>query len=110
MALSALAGLVVVGAIGVLSGRNEAIDDPSYYVVGIPLMCLVVFVVTWQFPARPWRWTLSMAAGQATAMALGGSGLSLWPLALIFMTICSVPQFLVGWITGRVRTARRAEP
>ena len=43
-----------------------------------------------------------MAAGQATALALGGSGLSLWPLALVFMTVCSLPQFLAGMVGSRL--------
>jgi O-antigen/teichoic acid export membrane protein len=108
--VSGLAGFVVVGTITMLSRRNEAIDDPAYYVLGIPLMCVAILLVSYRFPHRPWRWTVSMAAGQATAMALGGSGLSLWPLALVFMTVCSIPQFVVGWVTGRIRRGREATP
>lgn len=102
-AASALAGLVVVGAIELLSRRNEAVDDPAYYRLGIPLMCVAIGFISYRFPHRTWRWTVSMAAGQAAALALGGSGLSLWPIALIFMTVYSLPQFLVGWITGFIR-------
>ena len=104
--ISALAGLVVVGGIGLASRQNEAIDDPLYYTLGIPLMCGVIAFVSYRFPHRPWRWTLSMSAGQAAALALGGSGLSLWPLALVFMTVVSLPQFIAGWITGRLRRGR----
>jgi hypothetical protein len=107
MAASALGGLIVVGSIELLTRRNEAIDDPAYYSLGIPLMCVVILLVTYQFPHRPWRWTVSMAAGQSTALLLGGSGLSLWPLAMIYMTIVSLPQFIVGWITGRVRRGKQ---
>ncbi|MCC7010676.1 MAG: hypothetical protein IT184_17835 [Acidobacteria bacterium] len=108
--MSAVTGFLVVGAIGVLSRRNEAIDDPAYYVVGIPIMCVAVLALAYRHPHRPWRWTLSMAAGQATALALGGSGLSLWPLALVFMTVCSLPQFIAGWIGGRLRQRAAASP
>jgi hypothetical protein len=101
-AVSAVSGLLVVGAVGLFTRRSEAIDDPAYYVLGIPVMCSVILLVSYRFPRRPWRWTASMAAGQATALALGGSGLSLWPLALLFTTVCSIPQFVAGAIGSRL--------
>ena len=104
---SALAGFVVVGTIELLTRRAEAIDDPAYYVIVIPVMCVVLLLVSYRFPDRSWRWTVSMAAGQATAMAAGGSGLSLWPLALVFMTVCSMPQFVAGSIGSRLALRRR---
>lgn len=103
--LAAAAGFAVSYAIMRASGRGEAWDAPEYFSIGIPLMCVIVFVLAWFRPRHPWRWTLAMAAGQAGALALGGGSLSLWPLAVIAMAVVSLPQFLAGfaagWLAGR---------
>lgn len=111
-AVSAIAGLVVCLAIAQLAGRNEAWDAQEYFSIGIPLMCVVVFVVSYRNPRRPWRWALSMALGQSVAMVLGGGSASLWPLAIIAMTVVSLPQFIVAVIAAFIaaKTARPDAP
>ena len=79
-----------------------------YFSVGIPLMCAVIFAVGYLFPARAWRWTLAMAVGQSVALALGGGSLSLWPLSVIAMSFCSIPQLIVGYIASKIALRRRA--
>lgn len=106
-AASSLCGLVVYLAITVASGRNEAWDDGSYYSIGIPVMCIAAFVIGYLFPARPWRWALGMAAGQAAGAMLHGSSLSLLPFAVIFMAVISIPQFLSAFL-GAKYAARKA--
>lgn len=98
---SFLCGLIVYLAIVMATGRNEAWDDASYYVLGIPLMCIVVFVIGYRFPVKPWRWALWMAGGQAVGALLNGSSLSLLPFALIFMVIISIPQFVAALFGSR---------
>lgn len=93
-----LAGLGICLAIAAFTNRNEAWDSGLYYSVGIPLMCLVILALAFFFPHKPWRWTLAMAAGQLASALFNGSSLSLWPLALIFMTFVSIPQFCAGWL------------
>lgn len=105
-AVSALAGLVVCLAIVMATGRSEAWDSPVYFSVGIPVMCLSVFAVSYLFPVRAWRWTVSMAFGQSVAMLLGGNSLSLWPLAIVAMTILSVPQLAAGFVASRLARRR----
>lgn len=106
LAVSAFAGLVVCFAISAITGKREAFDASLYFYAGIPLMCLVVFFLGYHFPEKPWRWTLSMAAGQALAIAIGGNSLSLWPLAIIGMAVLSIPQFLAGMIGSRLAIKR----
>lgn len=101
-AATAACGLVVYLAIIVLTGRNEAWDDGSYYVVGIPLMCIVAFIIGYQFPTNPWRWALSMAGGQMIGALLSGSSLNLLPLAMIFMAIISIPQFVAAFLGSKI--------
>lgn len=107
-ALAAGGGFAVCLAIAQATGRREAWDAGEYFSIGIPLMCVIVFALAWHWPRHAWRWTLAMAAGQATALALGGNSLSLWPLAIIAMTVVSLPQFVTGLIAERL-SPRRAQ-
>ena len=104
-AASALAGLVVCGAISFAAGGREAWDTGLYYSIGMPAMVLAIFAISYFFPRAPWRWTLSMAVGQAAAMLLGGASLTLWPLAILAMLLYSLPQFAAGffgsWLARR---------
>lgn len=104
-AAAALSGLVVCLAITIATGRKEAWDSGVYFSVGIPVMCAVIFAISYRFPRKAWRWTLSMALGQSVAIALGGGSLSLWPLSIIAMAVLSVPQFVTGLAASRL--ARR---
>jgi len=101
-AASALAGAVVCLALTITSGGREAIDTAAYFPLGVPLMAAAIFVISYVFPLRAWRWTLSMAAGQLVAMLLAGSSLNLWPLAIIAMLVYSTPQFLAGLAGSRL--------
>ncbi|HEX5764810.1 MAG TPA: hypothetical protein VFY27_04530 [Woeseiaceae bacterium] len=105
---AALAGLVVCMAISVATGRREAWDAGSYYSAGIPIMVVLIFLIAWVFPDRPWRWTLAMAAGQSLSAFLQGSSLNLLPLAVIFMTVISIPQFVSGYLAARWSRRRDA--
>ena len=91
-AASAFAGLAVCLAISLATGSKEAWDSDVYFSIGIPVMCVLIFAIGYSFPDRTWRWTLSMAVGQAIAMLSAGNSLSLWPLSLVAMTVLSVPS------------------
>jgi hypothetical protein len=99
---SALAGLVICLAITIATGRKEAWDSGAYFSVGIPIMCMLIFALSYLFPTRVWRWTVSMAAGQSIAILLGGGSLSLWPLSIVAMTVLSVPQLVVGSVASKL--------
>lgn len=92
------AGLVVCLALTIASGGKEAVDVDAYYSVGIPLLALAMLALGYVFPKQPWRWTLSMVAGQTAAMLLTGSSLSLFPIAMVFMLVVSIPQFVAGFV------------
>lgn len=108
-AVSFIAGLAICLFITLASGRKEAWDTPIYFTIGIPLMCAVIFALSYRFPQRAWRWALSMAIGQSVAMVMGGGSASLWPLAILAMTVVSVPQFIAAMIAARIaeKTAPR---
>ena len=60
-ALAFIAGLAICLFITLTSGRKEAWDAPAYFTIGIPLMCLVIFALSYWFPQRAWRWALGGA-------------------------------------------------
>jgi hypothetical protein len=111
-AISFVAGLAICLLITVTSGRKEAWDAPEYFTIGIPLMCLVIFAISCKFPQRAWRWALCMAIGQSVAMVLGGGSASLWPLAIIAMTVVSLPQLITALVASRIakKSATPDEP
>lgn len=99
-ATAALSGLVVSLAITITTGKTEAWDSGVYFAVGIPLMCVLIFAISYLFPIRAWRWTLSMAVGQSVAVAFGAGSLSLWPLSIIALGLLSLPQLVVGSVAS----------
>lgn len=105
-AISFIAGLAICLLITVTSGRKEAWDAPIYFTIGVPVMCLVIFAISYKFPRRAWRWALSMAIGQSVAMVLGGGSASLWPLAIIAMTVVSLPQFIAARVASGIAKKR----
>ena len=64
---SALAGLLVCLAISYITGKREAFDSSLYFSAGLPLMCLLIFIISYFFPEKPWRWVLSMATERRAA-------------------------------------------
>jgi phosphatidylserine synthase len=105
---SALAGLGVCLAISIITGRKEAWDSSVYFFVGVPIMCALVFVISYLFPTHVWRWTLSMAVGQSLAIAAGGGSLNLWPLSIVAMTVVSIPQFVTGFVASLLSVRKRS--
>jgi hypothetical protein len=103
--ISFFAGSAINLSIALSAGRTEAWDSNVYYWLGIPLLSLTVFFISRQFPQRPWRWTISMAMGQVFSAILAGADSALGPIAMVFIIIVSVPQFLAG-----AAGARRSRP
>lgn len=106
--VATIAGIAVCLTIAALAGRNEAWDADIYYSVGIPIMCLIIFTLAYFFPVKPWRWTIAMAAGQFISALINGSSLSLWPLAMVFMAIVSIPQFVAGFLGAKLSSRKTA--
>ena len=104
---SALAGLCVCLAVTIVTGRKEAWDSGVYFFVGIPIMCALIFVISYRFPIHAWRWTLSMAVGQSLAIASAAGSLNLWPLSIVAMTVVSIPQFITGFVASLLSTRKR---
>lgn len=102
--LSGVVGLVGYIAVASLSGESVAWATPWYYLLGWPLFCLGTVWLTQQCPEKSWRWPLSMMLGQVFGSILYGN--TLFPVAMIFVTLLSIPQFLIASYFSRQATPK----
>jgi hypothetical protein len=58
---------------------------------------------------RSWRWSLDMIGTHMVGTILfTGSGLNLWPIALVFGLVLALPGILTGWLGAFVYRFRSA--
>ena len=105
-ALSAATGIIVCYTISFATGSPEAWDSIEYFYYGIPIMCIAAIIISYHFPKAVWRWAFTMAIGQSVALVVGSPGSwNLWPLSIIAMIVCSLPQFIcalaASWLSKR---------
>ena len=90
--------------------RRELVDLGFYWPVALPVCYLVAGVLGYMGPVRTWRWIVTMLAIHALyTLISAGSGLSLWPLALVMYLVISLPGILTGWLGGLIRRFRDAK-
>lgn len=100
-ALAGLAGALIYILIVNVGGSPVAWSTSAYYWLGWPLMCVVTWMIANKNPQRSWRWPVGMMLGQVFASILYGNG-ALIPVAVIFVTVLSIPQFVVAnWVTKK---------
>jgi hypothetical protein len=108
---AAAAGFVIATGVALASGQSATSEvtvawaSPLYFMFGWPLMCLVIYVMARAYPVRAWRWTLSMMLGQVFSSIFFGAGAML-PVAIVYVTLLSVPQFYVGSLGSRAGLKR----
>lgn len=101
------AGFIVAAGIAQLSDSQIAWATPGYFMLGWPLMCIVVYMLARAYPQRPWRWTLSMMLGQVFSSIFFGGG-ALVPVAMAYVTVLSVPQFYAGAMGAKAGLRRQS--
>ena len=111
---SALGAQLIAGIAGGDVARGftrELVDLPTYWLIALPVCYLAAGVLAWLGPVRTWRWILTMIAAQTLyGMLAAGSGLSLWPLALVMTVLIALPGVLTGWLGGLIRRRGTAAP
>lgn len=98
--VAAATGLMVTLTITVTNDVPIAWASTTYFVLGIPVMCMVVYLLSRAYPVRVWRWPLSMMLGQVFSAILYGQG-ALVPVAMAYVTLLSILQFVVGALGAR---------
>lgn len=53
--------------IALATGNVEAWDHPAYFRTGLPLLAVVLLVLGYALPVKPWRWALAAGAAQVLA-------------------------------------------
>ncbi|MDP2128849.1 MAG: hypothetical protein Q8K97_15895 [Pseudohongiella sp.] len=99
------AGFIIAAGVAQASGIPVAWATPMYFIVGWPVMCLVIYLMARAYPERAWRWTLSMMLGQVFSSLFFGGGAFL-PVAMVYVTLLSVPQFYAGTLGSRAGLRR----
>jgi hypothetical protein len=81
--LTVLLGVGLELGIEVATGRREAWDTGSYWMIGLPIVCLGSLVLGYASAGRAWLWTVLVIPSQvATMMIRNGEIGGLWPLAV----------------------------
>ena len=90
---------------------REAVDVGAYWYFALPVCYLVAGLLGYLGPVRTWRWSLDMLATHAVCMLLfAGSGLNLWPLALLSALVLALPGILTAWLGSLAHRGRTALP
>ena len=86
------------------SGKREPWDDSSYWMIVYPIAVVVSGLLGYFFPARPWRWPLTLFLGQFVAMMIrNGEVGSLWPLGMFLFGVLALPGVFAAKIASRLR-------
>jgi len=103
---AAVAGFIVATAVAFIGDNQVAWATPVYFVLGWPVMCLVIYLLARVYPHSSWRWTLSMMLGQVFSSIFFGNA-SFVLQAMLFVTLLSAPQFVAGALGARAGYARQ---
>ncbi|MGQ0666959.1 MAG: hypothetical protein ACT4O4_07995 [Nitrospiraceae bacterium] len=104
--LAVVIGIAVWIGISTVSGRREAWDSESYFIIGVPVVCVASAVLGFLEPSRPWRWGVAPLVGQFSWMLLTQGPGNLLPLGMVVFGVLSVPSIITAWIGaffGRTR-------
>lgn len=104
---------IVIGAgvwvvVSTVSGRREAWDSESYFLIGMPVVCIASATLGFLEPSRPSRWGVAPLVGQFFWMLLSQGPGNLLPLGIVAFGVLSVPSIITaraGAFFGRRRIA-----
>jgi hypothetical protein len=104
--------LIIQGlAVGDMAGalQREVFDIGPYWFFGLPVCYVAAGLLGYLGQDRSWRWSLEMIGTHGVATLLfTGSGLSLWPIALVFSLVLALPGMVTGWVGAWVYRFREA--
>ena len=106
--LAVVTGIVVWVAVSTLSGRREAWDSQWYFLISIPVVCVVSAALGFVEPSKPWRWGIAPLIGQFSWMLLTQGPGNLLPLGLVVFGVLSVPSIMTARV-GAFFGSKRAK-
>lgn len=93
--------------ITITTGRSEAWDTGTYFVVFLPAIIVVTAVLGFFFPQRVWRWPAAAFGSQALVLFVSNPTGGLLPLGLIVFGLFSIPSFIAAWCGRLISTMFR---
>ena len=105
--IAAIAGAGGWLYITITTGRSEAWDTGSYFVVFLPAIIVVTALLGFFFPQRVWSWPATAFGSQALVMFLSNPTGGLLPLGLIVFGLFSIPSFIAALCGGLISTMFR---
>ena len=99
-------GAAIWIGISAATGRREAWDSGIYFSLGMPLACLLAFVLGIVEPARSWRWGVAPFAGQFLAMLLTQGVGNLLPLGVLVFAVLAIPAVIAARVGAAVARRR----
>ena len=105
-ALSLFGGLLLWSLSTIFFHVREPWDAASYWTIAYPAAILLSAGLGALYPARPWRWAVTIIFSQLLVMVAGGSDFSLLPLGLALLAVLSLPAiaaaFSAAWLRERL--------
>jgi hypothetical protein len=96
--LALVTGILVWAAVSNATGRREAWDSQWYFLVSIPVVCIVSAVLGFVEPRRAWRWGVVPLVGQFSWMLFTQGPGNLMPLGVVMFGVLSVPSIITARI------------
>lgn len=106
--LAIVAGAVVWVIVSEASGRREAWDSQWYFLISVPVVCVVSAALGFVEPSRPWRWGVAPLVGQFPWMLFTQGPGNLLPLGVVMFGVLSVPSVITAQI-GAFFGSKRAK-
>ena len=106
--IAGLLGAAIWQTTAIVSGRREAWDSTLYWTLAYPACLVIVGVLGYIAPARPWRWALVLMLAQAVTLAVFASSFGLLPLGMILFGVLAIPPAIVASMGAALRKWRRS--
>jgi hypothetical protein len=106
--LALVTGILVWAAVSNATGRREAWDSQWYFLVSIPVVCIVSAVLGFVEPRRAWRWGVVPLVGQFSWMLFTQGPGNLLPRGVVMFGVLSVPSIITARI-GAFLGSKRAQ-
>lgn len=86
-----------------LTGKREAWDTSTYWVVSYPIAIIASGFLGRSYPERAWRWPVALFEAQAVAMCIRNGEIgNLLPVGVVLFAIIAVPGVVAAkWASRR---------
>ena len=96
--LAIVTGILAWVVVSNATGRREAWDSQWYFLISVPVVCIVSAVLGFVAPSKPWRWGVAPLVGQFSWMLFTQGPGNLLPLGVVVFGVLSVPSIITARI------------